>query len=732
MSKSWKLIFAVIASLTFNPLTTANATSVICDDPGPGQNLSFCDFSDVDLSGYDLEGSILTGANLSNTNLSGASLKGVSSGNITGTPSSLPEDWVVIGGYLLGPEAELSSAKFTDLNLKNINLNQATLDWAVFINSDLSNTNLSDTKLRHTVMVGTNVAGTNFKDANMDYFYSNTLKGTPSVLPSDWNMIQGHLVGPKADLNGTSFEGVDFRNQNIDGIYFAAAHFLNSDFSDMDLSNTTITSAIFVNTKFDGTKLGNNDLHMVCAAGVIGTPDSLPANWKLRSGFLIGPGANLTTQDMTNVNFTGLDLTGAALSASNLTNANLSGVDLSKTSIEDVNVSRANLQNTNLTGLSLRGWIAANVTGEPIGLNPDWQSLNGYLLGPGANLSTVNFSGVDLRNAKLKDVNFIYANLSGANLAGVDLSGVNMTGVNLNGANLTGSNLKDTTLNLVAAQNIVGTPINLPEPWKFKGRSLLGPDAVLYQANLTGLDLRDVDLSRANIGEANFTGADLRGAKLTGALIQDAVFSNTNLYNVVTGSLRGTPNNLPANFKLEDGTIKSILVLSPIPKTTGVAKVGSKLTAVPGTWDNGVTVSYQWLRNGEVIEGATSQDYLLGPDDFRKGISVTVTGTGTGGVSKSKQSLDKPIAVGLMKAVTPKIFGTVAKGKTIKVVVAPWVANSSITYSWLLDGKAIKGATKSSYKLLSSQVGKKISVSVKQVAFGYTTTTKVSAAQKVK
>ena len=732
MSKSWKLIFAVIAVLIINPLTTANATSVICTDPGPGQDLSFCDFTDVDLSGYDLEGSILTGANLSNTDLSGASLKGIRSGNITGMPSALPEDWVVLGGYLIGPEAQLSSARFTDLNLKNLNLSDAVLDWSVFTNTNLSNTNLSGAKLNHAVMVGTTVAGTNFKDATLDYFYSNTLKGSPALLPSDWNLIQGHLVGPKADLNGTFFDGVDFRSQNLSGVYFAAAQFLNSDFSDMDLSDTNIESALFVHPKFDGTKLGNNSLHMVCASGVIGIPDSLPEKWKLRNGFLIGPEANLTTQDMTNVNFTGTDLTGAALSASNLTNANLSGVDLTKTTIVDVNLTRANLQDTNLTGLSLRGWIAANVTGEPIGLNPDWQYLNGYLLGPGANLSTVNFSGVDLRSAKLQGVNFIYANLGGANLAGVDLTGVNLTGVNLIQANLNGTNLKDATLNFVLGQRIVGTPINVPDGWKFKAGALLGPDAVLYKANLSGLDLRDVDFSRANLGEAIFNGADLRGTKLTGALIQDADFTNANLYNVITGSLSGTPKNIPANFKLEEGTIKSILVLSPIPKTTGVAKVGSKLTAVPGTWDTGVTVSYQWLRNGEAIEGATSRDYLLTPNDYRKGISVTVTGTGTGGVSKSKQSLDKPIAVGVMKVITPKISGTVAKGKTIKVIVSPWAANASITYSWLLDGKAIKGATKSSYKLLPSQVGKNISVSVKQVAFGYTTATKVSTAQKVK
>ena len=55
--------------------------------------------------------------------------------------------------------------------------------------------------------------------------------------------------------------------------------------------------------------------------------------------------------------------------------------------------------------------------------------------------------------------------------------------------------------------------------------------------------------------------------------------------------------------------------------------VGKKLTAKPGSWTPAdVTFTYQWLRNGEPIAGATGSKYKLKNKDKGKKISVTVTG----------------------------------------------------------------------------------------------------------
>ena len=50
----------------------------------------------------------MRGVNLSGVQLSGANLSGVRSGSIIGTPLSLPKDWVLLNGYLIGPGADLA------------------------------------------------------------------------------------------------------------------------------------------------------------------------------------------------------------------------------------------------------------------------------------------------------------------------------------------------------------------------------------------------------------------------------------------------------------------------------------------------------------------------------------------------------------------------------------------------------------------------------------------------
>ncbi|MEI8081592.1 MAG: pentapeptide repeat-containing protein, partial [Actinomycetes bacterium] len=81
-----------------------------CANPGPGKNLSHCDFHNRDLNEFDLHGANLAGVLLRRANLAGADLTGadligadldsanltdvnllgVISGGITGTPASLP------------------------------------------------------------------------------------------------------------------------------------------------------------------------------------------------------------------------------------------------------------------------------------------------------------------------------------------------------------------------------------------------------------------------------------------------------------------------------------------------------------------------------------------------------------------------------------------------------------------------------------------------------------------
>lgn len=71
-------------------------------------------------------------------------------------------------------------------------------------------------------------------------------------------------------------------------------------------------------------------------------------------------------------------------------------------------------------------------------------------------------------------------------------------------------------------------------------------------------------------------------------------------------------------------------------RVEGSPRVTATLTAVVGGgWSEGTTFSYQWLRNGEPIAGATSATYTLVDDDQDTAIDVVVTGTSADGSSSA-------------------------------------------------------------------------------------------------
>lgn len=175
------------------------------------------------------------------------------------------------------------------------------------------------------------------------------------------------------------------------------------------------------------------------------------------------------------------------------------------------------------------------------------------------------------------------------------------------------------------------------------------------------------------------------------------------------------------------------LSATPVPKISGTAKVGKKLTAVPGSWKPApVALKYQWLRNGKAITKATKSSYTAVAADQGKKISIKVTGTKRGYTTVSKTSAKtKAVAKGTLATVKPKITGTAKVGKKLTAVSGKWKPIPvTQKYQWLRSGKAISKATKSKYVLVSADKGKKISIKVTGSKRGYTTVSKTSAATK--
>jgi hypothetical protein len=64
---------------------------------------------------------------------------------------------------------------------------------------------------------------------------------------------------------------------------------------------------------------------------------------------------------------------------------------------------------------------------------------------------------------------------------------------------------------------------------------------------------------------------------------------------------------------------------SPAPAIKGKAKVGKTLRVKAKAWSPTPRLSYQWLRSGKKIAGATKATYTLRKADLGKRISVKVT-----------------------------------------------------------------------------------------------------------
>ena len=164
------------------------------------------------------------------------------------------------------------------------------------------------------------------------------------------------------------------------------------------------------------------------------------------------------------------------------------------------------------------------------------------------------------------------------------------------------------------------------------------------------------------------------------------------------------------------------------PTVSGTAKVGKTLTAKVKTWSPKPSkLTYQWLRSGSVIAGATKSTYKLTAADKGKKMTVKVTGTKSGYTTVSKTSkATSTIKAGTLKKGSVKVSGTKKVGKTLAAKTSKWSSGVTYYYQWYRSGKKISGATNSSYQLVKKDKGKKVKVKVTAKKAGYSTASKSS------
>lgn len=152
------------ADLTGANLTSANLSEVMLQDANlTGANLTGANLMDASLFATNLTRANLTDANLTDAylasttvtsaNLTNATMVRVrSEGLIATSPPTLSSDWrwVTSGGYLVGPDANLTGAGLSSEDLTGANLTGANLTDAILTGATLSGANLTDAILTRT------------------------------------------------------------------------------------------------------------------------------------------------------------------------------------------------------------------------------------------------------------------------------------------------------------------------------------------------------------------------------------------------------------------------------------------------------------------------------------------------------------------------------------------------------------------------------------------------------
>jgi hypothetical protein len=171
----------------------------------------------------------------------------------------------------------------------------------------------------------------------------------------------------------------------------------------------------------------------------------------------------------------------------------------------------------------------------------------------------------------------------------------------------------------------------------------------------------------------------------------------------------------------------SDLESTPVPTIGGTFQVGHTLTAKPGAWDAGTTLSYQWLRGGKPIAGATGSSYALVAADRRAKVSVVVTGSKIDYHTVSRTSAATTVKTGVQsRRPKPSIQGAAKVHRTLKVRRTTYDKGVSLSYKWYANGRKV-GSNKSSLKVSKAYEGKRITVRVTAKKSGYTNWTSTSA-----
>ncbi len=152
------------------------------------------------------------------------------------------------------------------------------------------------------------------------------------------------------------------------------------------------------------------------------------------------------------------------------------------------------------------------------------------------------------------------------------------------------------------------------------------------------------------------------------------------------------------------------------PVINGTPAVGDTLTCDPGTWSGAPTpiFSYEWLRTGESIPGATASEYTVAPADRSEKLVCQVTATNHYASASERSNADEVAGERPTPSEAPEVVGVAAVGEQLTCRPGRWQAEPppELAYQWLRDGTSISSANESTYTVELSDEGHGLSCMV--------------------